>query len=47
MKLLWATDIHLDSASTKSRTAFVNSINQGAADKVLITGDIATGTTIH
>ena len=24
----------------------MNSINQGAADKVLITGDIATGTTI-
>ena len=46
MKLLWATDIHLDSASTKSRTAFVDSINQDAADKVLITGDIATGTTI-
>ena len=46
MKLfLWATDIHLDSASTKSRTA-LNSINQGAVDKVLITGDIATGTTI-
>ena len=46
MKLLWATDIHLDSASTKSRTSFVNSINECNVDKVLITGDIATGTSI-
>lgn len=46
MKLLWATDIHLDSASTESRNQFVQSINQADADKVLITGDIATGKTI-
>ena len=46
MKLLWATDIHLDSASTEIRTLFVQSINQANPDKVLITGDIATGDTI-
>lgn len=46
MKLLWATDIHLDSASTESRTQFVRGINQANADKVLFTGDIATGKTI-
>ena len=46
MKLLWATDIHLDSASSQARIKFVEGINQSDVDAVLITGDIATGTTI-
>lgn len=46
MKLLWATDIHLDSASKDARIRFIDSINQRHADVILITGDIATGTTI-
>lgn len=46
MKLLWATDIHLDSASNEARMEFINRINQSHVDAILITGDIATGTTI-
>ena len=46
MKLLWATDIHLDSASNEARTQFVERVNQSDVDAILITGDIATGTTI-
>ena len=46
MKLIWATDIHLDSASNQSRAFFVETINKSQPDAILITGDIATGTTI-
>ena len=46
MKLLWATDIHLDSTSNEARMQFVERINQSDVDAILITGDIATGTTI-
>ena len=46
MKLLWATDIHLDCASKEARANFVERINHSHADIILITGDIATGTTI-
>ena len=46
MKMVWTTDIHLDSATRDARMDFVNAINQSRADHVLITGDIATGTTL-
>ena len=46
MKLVWTTDIHLDSADTEARNTFLQAINQAKPDKVLITGDIATGTTL-
>lgn len=46
MKLVWTTDIHLDSAGTKARNRFLEAINKQDPDKVLITGDIATGTTL-
>ena len=39
-------NIHLDSASNEARINFVERINQKHADAILITGDIATGTTI-
>ncbi len=46
MKMLWATDIHLDSANLQGRSRFINQITSAHADALLITGDIANGETI-
>ena len=46
MKLLWCTDIHLDCVNSKTRAQFINEINTSNGDALLITGDIATGSTI-
>lgn len=41
MKLLWLTDIHLNFLYQEERQAFYQKMVDTAADKVLITGDIA------
>ena len=46
MKLLWCTDIHLDCVNSTTRVQFINEINTSNGDALLITGDIATGSTI-
>lgn len=46
MKLIWATDIHLDHASGNSFLDFFESINYENPHCVLISGDIAEGNTI-
>ncbi len=47
MKMLWATDIHLDSADQQARSKFIDQINTANGDALLITGDIANGQTIR
>ncbi len=46
MKMAWCTDIHLDCVSTDGRKDFLEQIQRSEPEAVLITGDIATGTTI-
>lgn len=43
MKLLWATDIHLNNAQEPELLQFYETIRQAKADALIITGDIATG----
>lgn len=42
MKLLWLTDLHLDSATPNTRQAFYQSLRETAFDAAVITGDIST-----
>ena len=41
MKLLWATDLHLDRADDKNRKVFFNMLAKTNADAVVVTGDIS------
>jgi len=41
MKLLWLTDIHLDSASPTSQDMFYQSLREAEFDSAVITGDIS------
>ncbi len=41
MRVVWATDIHLNFLRPKERAAFFSSIHDGQPDAVFITGDIA------
>lgn len=43
MKLLWATDVHLNNAKEAELSQFYESIRLAKADALIITGDIATG----
>lgn len=45
MRLLWCTDIHLDFALDAQRLAFYEQVDGANADLVVVTGDIANGTT--
>lgn len=42
MKLLWLTDLHLDSATPNTRQAFYQSLGETVFDAAVITGDIST-----
>ena len=42
MKIIWATDIHLDHVSIEKKNDFYNNVNNSGADILLISGDITT-----
>lgn len=42
MNLLWLTDLHLDSATPRTRQDFYRSLRETAFDAAVITGDIST-----
>ena len=43
MRILWATDIHLDAAELETAEAFCTAVNEQAAETLLLGGDTADG----
>ena len=46
MRLAWLTDLHLDFVTPAEVAALAQTVVAAAADGVVVTGDIATGTTV-
>jgi len=47
MRVVWATDIHLNFLQPRERAAFYSSFHGGQPDAVFITGDIAEAPCLH